>query len=306
MRIVPVRIFFVHMIRMYSFRQFITSEAASGPHYLVIGHPVSHSLSPSMHRVALKHHHMEADYHAIDLEMKDFSSFVSWINRDTFLGANITIPYKQQMMDVADILHETAEAVGALNTLVKKNGVITGYNTDVSGFLSPLEKYRSKTEGGQVIVFGTGGAAKAVIHALGILGVERVIIVSRSPDSQYLEGGGAEIICCGYDNWQAFSDETVMLVNTTPLGMSTLKDQSPVSQADVSLLNGKICYDLVYNPLETVFLRQAQVAGGIPVGGLDMFIQQGNESFRLWTGKHFPLDKIETLLKAQLNSHKSD
>ncbi|MEX0770764.1 MAG: shikimate dehydrogenase [Balneolaceae bacterium] len=281
------------------------SESARKPHFLVVGHPIAHSLSPRMHRAAFQYHHIGADYHAVDVEYKDLESFISWINRDTFLGANITLPYKQEMIRVVDQVDPTVEAIGALNTLVKKNGTVTGYNTDVAGFTFPLEAYKNKLAGEQAIVFGTGGASRAVRYGLKQLGLNRLVLVSRNPGRHVMEefDSDGNLIVCSYQNWHAYAEESVLIVNTTPLGMAPDLQSSPVKEDEIRWLRDSICYDLIYNPVKTTFIKQAEKAEAEYITGLEMFIQQGNESFRLWTGKTFPMKKIKTLLISVLEGN---
>ncbi|MEX1062160.1 MAG: shikimate dehydrogenase, partial [Balneolaceae bacterium] len=282
---------------MVNFRDFVTSGKAKEPHYLVIGHPVGHSLSPRMHRKALRHHRLDGDYLAVDLFPGDLTRFTSWINRDEFLGSNITIPYKREFLSVVDRLDKTAKAAGAINTIVKREGELVGYNTDVDGFRLPLESWRDQLEGESVIVFGSGGASRAVNHALGQLGAGQIIVVSRNPEN--LEA--SDFIPCNYQNWQAFAEEAVLLVNSTPLGMYPDISTSPVEDRDVHLLKDRICYDLVYNPLQTKFLDQANQAGAREtIRGLDMFVSQGGRSFELWTGKRFP-EEIMKFMETELS-----
>jgi len=281
---------------MVQFKEFVTSEKAGKPHYLVAGHPVGHSLSPQMHTIALDYHQIEARYHAVDLLPDDISSFIAWLNRDSFLGANITIPYKREFMQVVDELDKTAESVGALNTLVKKNGIITGFNTDVDGFISPLEPYFDQLEGETVILFGTGGASRAVVYALNQIGVSQVIVVSRNPGRAGLD----EVTLCNYENWHAYAEESVLMVNCTPLGMYPNIEDTPVNDKDGQLLEGKLCYDLVYNPIQTKFLKQAEQAGAEIISGLEMFIGQGDRAFELWTGRRFPKENIMQFFKDKL------
>ncbi|MEX2601543.1 MAG: shikimate dehydrogenase [Balneolaceae bacterium] len=282
-------------------REFLQTEASRKPHYLVVGHPIGHSLSPLMHGAALAHHGIQAGYHAIDLAPDEVTRFISWMNRDEFLGTNVTIPYKQTLVETVDRLDPTVEMIGALNTIVKRDGELLGYNTDVPGFSYPLGDYREMLEGGLAVVFGTGGASRAVTYALLKLGVSEIVMVSRNPGNLDHSSRPDGFTYCNYSNWQVYGEEAVILVNTTPLGMAPETDQSPVNADEQPLLMGKICYDLVYNPLRTTFLKRAESAGGIPVGGLEMFIRQGEESFRLWTGKRFPMEIIRNMLKPNLS-----
>lgn len=281
---------------MVQFKEFVNSGKADEPHYMVAGHPVGHSLSPQMHTIALKHYNIRARYLAVDLLPEDISSFIAWLNRDSFLGANITIPYKREFLQVVDDLDGTAEAVGALNTLVKKNGRIVGYNTDVDGFISPLKPYFNQLKGESVIVFGTGGASRAVVYALKETGISQVIVVSRNPGKSTLDG----VKFCNYQNWQAYADESLLIVNCTPLGMYPKIKDTPVLANEAHRLENKICYDLVYNPVQTNFLKIADGAGAETISGLEMFIGQGDRAFELWTGKRFPKEKVLQSLKDKL------
>lgn len=283
---------------MINFRDFVHMEMAKEPHYMVIGHPIGHSLSPLMHGVALEEYGIEARYHAIDLRPDELSSFLSWVNRDSFLGANITIPYKKDFLLAVDHLDEAARTIGAVNTLVKRDGELIGYNTDAAGFQAPLDPWREVLEGGTAILFGTGGASLAVRYALRQMGVEQIILVSRSPGRFNPE----EAICCNYQNWQAYAPEADLFVNSTPLGMSPNRESSPIQDQDIGLLEGTICYDLVYNPLETLFLQQAQQAGAVVIDGLEMFIGQGDRAFELWTGRRFPWKKVKERVREALAS----
>lgn len=297
-----VRIFFVHTTRsnahMVSFSRFADSEEAKEPHYMVIGQPIGHSLSPLMHNEALQYYGMDAVYHAVELLPGDLSSFASWMNRDTFLGCNITIPYKREFLEWVDRLDETARSVGAMNTLVRESDGWVGYNTDVDGFRDPLTPFHEDIAGERAILFGTGGASLAVRHALAKLDVEEIVQVSRTPGSVRTEG----VTICGYENWAAYAEEAVLFVNSTPLGMAPMMDQSPVREHEVELLQGRICYDLIYNPRETLFLRQAQTAGADVIDGLGMFIGQGDHAFQLWTGKPFPIERVQKRVEEALRN----
>ncbi|MEX0639117.1 MAG: shikimate dehydrogenase [Balneolaceae bacterium] len=273
---------------------------AEKPHYLVVGHPVGHSLSPQMHTLALRHYQIEAEYYAVDLESRDLSSFVSWINRESFLGANITIPWKKEFLEVADRLDESAIAAGALNTLVKSNGVLTGFNTDIDGFIYPLLSLEDRLKGGTATVFGTGGAAMAVICALERLGLETIFVISRNPELSKIKKRN-NLVLCDYSQLEHCGEESSLIINTTPLGMGAHAGRSPVKDSETGILEGKICYDLIYNPLQTKFLTQAKEAGGTVINGLEMFIRQGEASFRLWTGHSFPAEKVKERLLTILN-----
>lgn len=258
-----------------------------------------HSKSPLMHNLALKHYGIDAEYAALQLDMADLTSFISLMNRDEFRGCNITIPYKNAFNEIVDQVDPLVDATGSMNTVVKEGGLLVGYTTDIAGFIEPLNDYRNLLKDEGAIVFGSGGASKAVIHALFQLGMTGICVVSRDP--QALHFGNERIITADYNTWQHAGENAILLVNCTPLGMQGMDQKSPIDDQDNYLLMGKICYDLVYNPLNTLFLEQAKNSGAIGIGGLDMLIHQGSESFRLWTGQTFPIDLIKKELLKKLS-----
>ena len=287
-----------------SFKEFKDSKNSRFPHYFVVGHPIAHSLSPKMHNLALHHYSLNATYFAVDLPPRHLNEFIAWMNRDEFLGCNITIPWKRELITVPDTLSPEAKAVGAMNTVSKKEDgtQLHGSNTDIYGFSLPLEPYDDLLTRQRAIIFGSGGASLAVQYALDEMGFEEQIIVSRRPATvRALEGRGFKRIV-GYNQWQSFADEADLLVNTTPLGMGNHIDSSPVDYHDTSLLEGKLCYDLIYNPLKTTFLREAESAGAETIGGLDMLIHQGSRSFEIWTGYTFPIDDVKQELLTYFNN----
>ncbi|NBC27675.1 MAG: shikimate dehydrogenase [Bacteroidetes bacterium] len=278
-----------------SFHSFVHSIDSKKPHYFVVGQSVIHSLSPVMHNIALRHHGLDAVYFAMDLRSPDIPRFASWINKDAFLGCNITIPFKRDLISIPDKLSPEAEVLGAINTIVKeKSGsVIHGYNTDIYGFIQPLIEFDDDLSYERAIVFGTGGASLAVQYALTDLGYEEIVLVSRTPHRAQPLVHAQHTTVVGYSQWQAYADEADLIVNTTPLGMSPKLDQSPVEEKDAVFLEDTLCYDLIYNPAKTVFLRTAELAGASTMNGLDMLIHQGSRSFELWTGHKFPISKIK-------------
>lgn len=292
-----MRIFFVHNSSpiILKFSEFIESEKSQLSHYLLIGNPVMHSLSPAMHNLALKHNKIGGEYISVSVSSRDVNMVLAHCTNDSFLGANITIPHKELFLDMVDELTDEAKEIGAINTLVKQDGKLIGHNTDAYGFIKPIENYIDTLHGERVIIFGSGGATKAIVFALQDLGVEQIVLVSRRPEI-YESNGSENIIRCSYDNWIAYADDAAMIVNATPLGMTPNTESSPVPDQDIEILNEKICYDIVYNPRQTKFLKQAIQAGGTPIGGLDMLIYQGAKSFNLWTGFEFPIEKIKSKL----------
>ncbi len=275
------------------FSDFKDSEEAAKPHYLLIGNPVSHSVSPLMHNTALDHYGLAATYHAVEVHESDLNSLIAHLNKSQFLGANITIPHKLTFLNVVDELSAEANEIGAVNTIVKIDGKLIGHNTDSYGFQVPLDDYEDDMEPERAIIFGTGGATKAILYSLQAMGFEEIVMVSRKPETIQPQNG---VNLCSYDSWIEFAEDANLIINATPLGMTPNTGTSPVDESFADLLNGKICYDIVYNPRKTKFLRQAEQNGGYIIGGLDMLIHQGANAFKLWTGKEFPIGLIKMKL----------
>jgi len=280
--------------------EFKQSEVSESPHYLLFGHPVEHSLSPLMHNLALDHYDLEARYYAIDLQSNELADLASYLNRDHFLGANITIPYKQLISEYLDEIEHSAREIGAVNTIRKQDYKLKGYNTDYHGFRAPIEEFEFALEGGAAVVFGTGGAARAIVVSLLDFGIERIYLVSRNPNriSSFKDFTAVKLVT--YQNWTSYAEDAGLIVNATPLGMHPHIYKSPVHETEIQWLEDCICYDIVYNPLQTTFLKQAEKAGATTIGGLEMLIQQAAESFKLWTGHSFPIQLVRNRLHEEL------
>ena len=274
-----------------TFTEFIHSDASRSPHFLLLGNPVSQSISPLMHNTAARHHGIDIQYHAVTLEQPELPRLPAHFNSEPFGGANVTIPYKQVIMDFMDIMDDAASEIGAVNTIVKNDYRLAGHNTDAYGFSIPLEPYSGQLEGGKALVFGTGGASRAVVYALQHLGINEIVLISRNP-GRMEKDFGMDVQIRGYEAWKDIAFDAVLLVNATPLGMAPRTETCPVRETEKQFLSGKICYDIVYNPVKTKFLSMAEQVGCTTLNGIEMLIHQGSRAFELWTGKSFPLDKI--------------
>jgi len=282
-----------------TFTEFLNSDASRSPHFLLLGNPVSHSLSPIMHNTAARHHGIDIRYYAVTLEQPELTRLPAHLNSESFQGANVTIPYKQVIMDFVDELDEAAREIGAVNTIVKNDYRLKGHNTDAYGFSVPLEPYSGQLEGGKALVFGTGGASRAIVYALQHLGINEIILISRNPGQVKMDVG-TDVQIRGYEAWKDLAFDAVLLVNATPLGMSPRTETCPVRETEKQFLSGKICYDIVYNPVKTKFLTMAEQVGCTTLDGIEMLIHQGSRAFELWTGKSFPLDKVRNKVDEQL------
>lgn len=257
-----------------------------------------------MHNTAAEHYSLPVRYYAITVNNDAFPLLASWMHQEKLAGMNVTIPHKQRMLKYVDTITYPCREIGALNTVVKQKGSLVGYNTDTDGFCQPLYPYQTKLAGNCAVVFGTGGAARAIVYGLKKLNLRKIVLVSRNPSDKITGNWDDSIHIVSYDEWQDYAKEADLFVNTTPLGMVPDTEGSPVKETEKQLLTGKICYDIVYNPLKTTFLSRAEDAGATIISGLEMLIQQGNRSFKLWTGKPFPINLIrKELMKALNDAH---
>jgi shikimate dehydrogenase len=259
--------------------------------FAVLGDPVSHSLGPAMHNSAFDETGYNGAYLAF--RVKDIGKAVIGIKALGIKGASITIPHKLSVMDFLDELDDTAKKIGAVNTLVNRNGVLTGYNSDGIGAVKALfEKTVIKDK--NVVVIGAGGAARAIgFSVLSEGGRVTVINRTRANGEKLAEALGADFKPMSELN----KIDCHILINTTPVGMLPDVDVMPVRKQD--LINTMVVMDIVYNPLKTRFLRAAEAIGCRIIDGVSMFVYQGAFQFELWTGMKAP---VEVMKKAVLSA----
>jgi 3-dehydroquinate dehydratase/shikimate dehydrogenase len=265
------------LIHEFGFRR-ITEETLV---YGVVGSPVGHSVSPAMHNAAFQAAGLDKVY--VPLEAESVEDFVAVAAAFDIRGASITIPFKVAFFDRlrgqpgSDSLDALSRRVGAINTLTRRGERWEGRNTDVAGFLAPLQG-RTVLKGARAVVLGAGGAARAVAVALASAGA-RVAVharnAARAREVADLIGGIAGTLPPATGSWD-------VLVNATPVGMSPRVEETPWPNAT---FDGRVVYDLVYNPAETRFIREAAAAGCVTIGGLDMLVAQAQEQAAWWTGR---------------------
>jgi shikimate dehydrogenase len=277
----------------------------------LLGHPVEHSLSPRLHNPAFEAQGVNAVYVATPVRSEHLGEAVAGLRAMQFWGANVTVPHKEAVRPLLDAVTDRAAAVGAVNTIVREGDTLRGDNTDVAGFLMPLaDREGAALEGARMTVFGAGGAARAVVYGLlDRYRPARLTLVARRPEQA--EALAADL--GGYDPTDAlrvttFADaapavrDSRLLVNATPLGMAPDRaDRTPWPEAG-DFHDEQLAYDLVYNPKETRFLREAADQGATAIGGLDMLIGQAAAAYRQWTGRAMPTDVVRTALATRAAS----
>lgn len=279
----------------------------------LLGYPLGHSLSPEIHNTAFQRQQINMAYLCMEVHPDRLKQALEGFRAARFVGSNVTIPHKQAIFQLVDTLSEQAKAVGAVNTIVSRfgeGGEITslhGDNTDVYGFLEPLGPHAGALEGSDMVVFGAGGAARAVTYAM--LNAYRpgsLTIVARNTN----KADQLAHDLSAYDSRHAlkvtsFIDAATavrngrLLVNATPVGMHHNAAQTPWPAAN-DFSAGQVVYDLIYNPEKTRLLKDAAQQGAQTLGGLEMLIQQAAASYQQWTNQKMPLDAVRPAVRARL------
>lgn len=263
----------------------------------IFGYPLSHSLSPAIQQAAFDYHKIDARYLGWETPPDDLSSQVAKLRDDLYLGANVTIPHKEQVMQYLDRVDDMARSIGAVNTIAKEAGQLVGYNTDAFGFIKSLRDGSGlEPRGKRVLLLGAGGAARAAAYALAQEGVAGLIIANRTvsrAESLAVEIGrilpDVRAMATSDPDLSEVARNADLIVNATSMGMrhTEVEDQTILSAHVIA--PSSVVYDMVYNPPETPLMLEARRAGATVVGGLSMLIHQGAAAFQRWTGKEAPV-----------------
>lgn len=260
--------------------------------YGVVGNPVRHSLGPLMHNAAFSQKGINAVYLAF--ESDDIEGAVKGMRSLGIKGMSVTIPYKSSVMPFLDEIDPLAREIGAVNTIVNNNGKLTGYNTDATGALRALSDV-IQVNGKRCVILGAGGAARAIGYILKKNNANLMIANRSAERGKALSSS----LNATFIKLEEVKDvEIDILINTTSVGMSPNIEFSPVSE-DV-LKPGMIVMDIIYNPKTTRLLHLAADRGCRVVEGIGMFIYQGADQFRLWTGKDAPVDVMKKVVEEYL------
>lgn len=262
----------------------------------LIGAPVEHTMSPAMHNTAFRETGLDYLYVAFKVSKEQLGKAIEGMRALDIKGLNVTIPHKVAVMQFLDKLDPLAEKIGAVNTIVNDDGVLTGYNTDASGFLQSLLDKGIKPEGRNIVVLGAGGASRAISFILADSGAN-LTIFNRALELDWAEELAARIsqtfgkevkaMELNRENLTGTLEKVGILVNTTSVGMSPNINETPVPS---DLLRPDLTvFDIVYNPLKTRLTKEAEDAGAKTVSGIDMLVWQGAIAFEKWTGRKAPV-----------------
>ena len=259
----------------------------------VIGHPVAHSRSPALHGYWLKRYGLPGHYIPMAVEPQDLERVLRTLPDMGFVGANITLPHKEAILSIADVITDRAALIGAANTLIfRKDGKIHADNTDGSGFIANLRQNAPCWDptAGPAAVLGAGGAARAVVAALIEVGAPEIRLVNRTrPRAESLrQDFGAKVLVYDWTHVGEMIEDCATLVNTTSLGMTGKADLT----LNLDRLNqGCLVTDIVYTPLKTQLLIEAEDRGNTVVDGLGMLLHQAVPGFERWFGTRPTVDE---------------
>lgn len=270
------------------------------PIYGLIGNPVAHSMSPDIHNAALKDLSLDGYYHAFRVETDDLEDAVKGMRALGIQGFNVTVPHKVEIMKYLDRIDESAKVLGAVNTVRREKEQLVGYNTDGEGFLKSLKQSIDQPVSElSILIIGAGGAARAIFTTLAAGKPKRLDVANRTPEK-------AEAFIHLYDGTKAMAlseaedDLSVydVLIQTTSVGMHPHVDDVPLSLARAK--ETCLVCDIIYNPLKTALLKEAEAKGLKTLNGVGMFIGQAALSFELWTGREPDMEKMKSIVLRKL------
>lgn len=269
----------------------------------VVANPIKHSISPFIHNRAFEATNTNGVYLAWEVDATELAETVANIRRYQMYGINLSMPYKEQVIPYLDQLSEEACLIGAVNTVVNREGTLIGYNTDGKGFFKSLPSFKISRK--KLVLLGAGGAAKAILAQAILDGVSQISVFVRSSSMgktrPYLEkiqnATEFRVDLFALEDIQELQDSITkadLLVNATSVGMDGSSQPIPTS---IVLPEKLLVADVIYQPFETPFLKWARNQGNQSINGLGMLLYQAAEAFELWTGKEMPTDQIWELLK---------
>ncbi len=271
--------------------------------YGIIGDPIEHTMSPIMHNAAFKKLGIDCWYLPFRVRKEELGKAIEGMRALNISGLNVTIPHKVAVIPFLDKLDPMARKIGSVNTIVNDDGVLTGYNTDATGFLQALLEKGVRPEGKNIVILGAGGASRAISFILAERG-GNLVILNRTLDKakewvsrlSKILNREAKALKLDEENLVVAMEKADILINATSVGMSPDETLVPAQL----LKPGLIIFDIVYNPIKTRLLREAEAAGGQTISGLDMLVWQGAMAFEKWTGKAAPLELMkEEVVKVQ-------
>ena len=244
--------------------------------YLVIGNPIQHSLSPKLHNYWIKKNNISAIYEKQKLNINELKDLILKIKNKEISGANVTVPFKREIITYLDQLSPEAKDTQSVNTIYLNKEKITGHNTDISGFELSIRDTKYDVSGKEILILGAGGVVPSVIFALKKMNVSKITITNRTKSkAENLKSLFKDLTVKEWGDLPNFD----MIINATSVGLN-IKDEINLDFSKIG--EGKFFYDIIYNPKETDFLKRAKMMGNKIENGKKMFIYQAAEAFKIW------------------------
>ena len=259
--------------------------------YLVIGNPINHSLSPQLHNHWIKKNNIDANYEKQILNAEDLKSVIFKIKENEINGINITVPFKQEVISYLDELSQDAKETRSVNTVYLNNGQMVGHNTDIEGFKLAIKKTDYDVRGKKILILGAGGVVSSIIFALQKMKASEILISNRTiSKAENLKNLFQNLTIVNWGQIPKFD----MIINATSVG---LKVEEKLDLDFSQIEKGKFFYDVIYNPKQTNFLKNAKKLGNKIENGKMMFVYQAAAAFKIWHGIYPNIDdEIDRIL----------
>lgn len=265
--------------------------------FAVIGDPIDHSLSPIIHNAAFRELGLDCTYIGYRIPKGELEEGIISLKKINISGFNVTIPHKVEVMKYLDSVDETASLIGAANTVTNENGKLKGYNTDMDGFLEPIKMRNLSIKDSNVLVLGSGGAARAVVAALVKEKANSITIANRTISNtkdieRFSDRIGLKPEVISLDEIDKMKKDYNYIVNCTSLGLKN--ESSPIPKGNFK--KGMVVYDVVYRPMNTDLISKAKEAGSTVIYGYEMLLGQAARSFKIWHNIEAPYNAMKKAL----------
>ena len=262
--------------------------------FAVIGDPIDHSLSPTIHNAAFRQLELECTYIAYKIPKDDLGAEIDSLKKIKISGFNVTIPHKINMLKFLDEMDENCRIIGATNTVINENGHLKGYNTDMDGFLEPIKHRNIVIKNSNILLLGAGGAARAIIAGMAKEKAKCVTIVNRTTDhslelKKFSESLGLDAEVKTIEEMSEFQSDYNFIINSTSLG---LKNETNI--VPTKIINEEtVVYDIVYKPLNTELVKESKKRNAEIIYGYEMLLGQAIRSFEIWLNQKAPYDAMK-------------
>jgi shikimate dehydrogenase len=265
--------------------------------FAVIGDPIDHSLSPNIHNAAFRELNLDCSYIAYRIPKGELEDGIEGLKKIKIDGFNVTIPHKVEMMKYLNKMDESCSLIGAVNTVINKDGILKGYNTDMDGFLEPFKKKKLNIENTKVLLLGAGGAARAIVAAFAKEKVKSITIANRTLENarnllEFAKKNGFDANAIRIEDVKDSAKNYDIIVNATSVG---LKNEPTIISLD-NINEKTIVYDIVYMPMNTDFIKKAKEKKAVIIFGYEMLLGQAVRAFEIWHGMEAPYNAMKKAL----------